>query len=724
MSTAMSRRFWPQKVRTRLAVLYAGLFLVSGSALLGLTYGLVAANLPAQPSSSYSAGFSRNQLAKLTIACKQPRPDSGTVAQCKRAFSAGAGAATASVRQRALDSLLLFSLVGLGAMTVVSGGLGWFVSGRVLRPVRAITETARRASDQHLGERLALTGARDELKELADTFDEMLERLDLAFAAQRRFVANASHELRTPLTVMRTAIDVALAKPARTTQQLEDMAARVRRSIDRAENMIEALLVLAISDQGVASNELLDLSAVTEDALDLAAPGITRLGLKVEAELSPAETTGDQQLIERMVWNLVDNAVRHNEPGGWIRVATGPCGPGVVLRIANSGARVPADAVPTLFEPFRRIEGRGDGGVGLGLSIARSVSTAHGAELDVRSQPEGGLSISVVLPPRSLSRVLLSGPGEPDGLGGQLERVLAQEAHRGRPVPERRAERRVHRVQRPHAVGRVGVEHRPDPGRIHDRGDAAVHHEHLAVDGLGGRAGQVHHEWCDVLGRERIDRPLRRRAHQLGRHGGPGAGADGVGAHAVPRAAARGRHGEGGDAGLGRGVVGLADRAEQEGLGRGVHDPRVHRSAGGVALLPPVGGGQSCGHEVPAQVHPHDQVPLLLGHREDHPVAQDPGVVDQDVQLPVRLERRRQQLLARRPLRDVAGGHDRLPASGPDLGGHRLHGVSRQVVEHQPRPGPGQRQRLGPAEAVARPGHDGHPAGQRQRVDHCVPHDQ
>src|SRR5205823_6028379 len=156
---------------------------------------------------------------------------------------------------------------------------------RVLQPVRAITETARRASEQHLGERLALTGAQDELKGLADTFDDMLERLDLAFAAQRRFVANASHELRTPLTVMRTAIDVALAKPNRTTPQLEDMAGRVRRSVDRAEHMIEALLVLAISDQGSTSSELLDLSAVAEDALELAAPGITRLDLTVEADL-------------------------------------------------------------------------------------------------------------------------------------------------------------------------------------------------------------------------------------------------------------------------------------------------------------------------------------------------------------------------------------------------------------------------------------------------------
>ena len=386
---------WPQKVRTRLTLLYAALFLASGSALLGLTYGLVAANLPAKPASSASR-FDSNQLAKLSVACKLPHPDPGTVAACKSAFAVGGE----TVRQRALDSLLLFSLLGLGVMTVASGGLGWYVSGRVLRPVRAITETARRASDQHLGERLALTGAQDELKELADTFDDMLERLDLSFAAQRRFVANASHELRTPLTVMRTAIDVALAKPNRTTQQLEDMAARVRRSIDRAEHMIEALLVLAISDQGVTSSELLDLSAVAEDALELAAPGITRLGLRVESDLGPAETTGDQQLIERMVWNLVDNAVRHNEPGGWIRIATGRTPGGAVLRVANSGAVVPAEAVPTLAEPFRRITKQPDGGVGLGLSIAQSVSAAHGAQLDVRSQPEGGLSVSLTLPSR------------------------------------------------------------------------------------------------------------------------------------------------------------------------------------------------------------------------------------------------------------------------------------------------------------------------------------
>jgi signal transduction histidine kinase len=196
---------------------------------------------------------------------------------------------------------------------------------------------------------------------------------------------------------MRTAIDVTLAKPNWTAAQVQDMATRVRRSIDRSEAMIEALLTLAISDQGAVTHELLDLSAVAEDALELAAPGITRLGLTVDADLAPAETTGDQPLIERMVWNLVHNAVEHNQPGGWITIATGRVAGGAVLSIANSGALVPADAVPTLSEPFRRLGPKTDRGFGLGLSIARSVSAAHGAEFEVRSQPEGGLSVRVVL---------------------------------------------------------------------------------------------------------------------------------------------------------------------------------------------------------------------------------------------------------------------------------------------------------------------------------------
>jgi signal transduction histidine kinase len=333
----------------------------------------------------------------------RPIPVPRNLTGCKQAMAAyyaGSTAAFQAQRQRALADLLVFSLVGLGVMTVASGGLGWFMSGRVLRPVRVITGTARRASEQHLGERLALTGARDELKELADTFDDMLERLDAAFATQRRFVANASHELRTPLTVMGTAIDVTLAKPSPTARQLTDMAVRVRRSIDRAESMVEALLTLAVSDQGKLSTEFSDLATWAEDAIDAAAPEIERLDLRVDALLDPAETTGDPQLLERMIWNLVDNAVRHNEPGGWIRLRTGSRDAAAYLEIANSGPFIPDDALPSLFEPFRRMAARTGvrDGAGLGLSIARSVLTAHRATVTARSQPAGGLDISVLIP--------------------------------------------------------------------------------------------------------------------------------------------------------------------------------------------------------------------------------------------------------------------------------------------------------------------------------------
>ena len=405
------RRLWPQKVRTRLTLLYAALFFAAGSALLGLTYGLVASSLPATPAAN--AKVSRQEQQKLNFECKQlggarsgkhsapvPRPVPGVCQQAEAAYRAGVSSGSQSQRQRTLTGLGLFSLIGLGVMTIASGGLGWVVSGRVLRPVRLITETARRASEQHLGERISLTGARDELKELADTFDDMLERLDAAFATQRRFVANASHELRTPLTVMRTAIEVTLAKPSPTQLQLTDMAVRVRRSIDRAESMVEALLTLAVSDQGKLSTEFTDLATWAEDAIDAAAPEIERLDLRVDTRLDPAETTGDPQLLERMISNLVDNAVRHNEPGGWIRLRTGTRDAAVYLEIANSGAFVPDDAVPSLFEPFRRLEARTGvrDGVGLGLSIARSVLTAHRATVTARSQPAGGLSISVVIP--------------------------------------------------------------------------------------------------------------------------------------------------------------------------------------------------------------------------------------------------------------------------------------------------------------------------------------
>ena len=414
------RRFWPQKVRTRLTVIYTGLFLSGGIVLLGLTYLLVAKNLPVNP----SAGKPPMTVNEFIKSCKHPQPAKTPASKpaatspnpisvrspklsracaAESAYLAGSKFAALNQRRRALHDLLLFSGLGLAAMTVVSAGAGWVVAGRVLRPVRVITGTARRASEQHLGERIALSGARDELKELADTFDDMLERLDRAFSAQRRFVADASHELRTPLTLMRTAIDVTLAKPRRTAAQLESMAVRVRRSIDRAESMIDALLTLAISDQGrQARTEPVNLATAAEDAVDAVAGEIERLDLRVKSDLQPAETAGEPHLLERMVSNLVDNAVRHNTRCGEVILESGTRDGRAFLRVSNSGPRIPDELVPSLFEPFRRMEGRtgSASGAGLGLAIARSVAAAHGAALDAAARPAGGLDVRVELPAR------------------------------------------------------------------------------------------------------------------------------------------------------------------------------------------------------------------------------------------------------------------------------------------------------------------------------------
>ncbi len=408
------QRLWPQRVRARLALTYALLFLVGGSALLALTYGLVAATLPAN--SGTKPVLSHSQFVKL---CKKsnlltakpavttkpgliaPTPKISPRAQpiskfaglCLRAYLAGRSAGLANQRERALNSLLLYSLLGLGLATIVSGWVGWVVSGRVIKPVSVITQTARRASEQHLGERIALSGPDDELKELADTFDDMLARLDQAFAAQRRFVADASHELRTPLAVMRTAIDVILAKPGRTAEQLEATAVRVRSAIERAEHMVDALLTLAISDRGQMSpGEPVDLATAAEDAVDAAATEINRLGLRLDSALAPAETTGDPHLLDRMIGNLVANAVRHNTPGGEITLTSGLADGQAFFRVVNSGPMVPDEAIPLLFEPFMRTERRvGDGsGTGLGLAIAKSVAAAHGTTVQATSRPSGG----------------------------------------------------------------------------------------------------------------------------------------------------------------------------------------------------------------------------------------------------------------------------------------------------------------------------------------------
>ena len=411
MSVPQSRqpvRWPPQTFRVRLTLLFAALFLAAGAALLGISY-VLAVNQPdnVPPVTLYQF--------KLAFHCKQGKESLPKTAEpvlsskCAHAIAATAAhEAAAGLRRQTLERLLAYSLVALGAMTVVSGGLGWVMAGRVLRPVSSITAAARRASEQHLGERLALAGPHDELRELADTFDQMLERLDAAFASQRRFVADASHELRTPLTVMRTAIEVTLAKPARTPEQLEVMAAKVARSAAQAEAMIEALLTLAASEQAPASPELVDLATAAEDAAESAAARARELDLRVDTDLAAAPACGNRVLLERMVGNLVDNAVRHNIRGGWILIRTGTGEQRARFEIANSGPVIPEELVPALFDPFRRVEERTSvrDGAGLGLAIVRSIGTAHGASVDAHSLPDGGLRILVTLP-------LANGVGEP-----------------------------------------------------------------------------------------------------------------------------------------------------------------------------------------------------------------------------------------------------------------------------------------------------------------------
>ncbi len=391
-------------LRVRLTLIYSSLFLLAGAVLLSVTYGLVANSLGSaqQPGNSPGVPYLNSALGKI---CKSPAITEAQLIKCKAAaqeYSRGAKAGAADTRALTLHHLLYYSLAALALMAVISALLGWIVAGRAMRPVHAITAAARRASEENLGERIALTGPDDELKELADTFDAMLARLEAAFASQRRFVANASHELRTPLTVMRTAIDVTLAKPDRTPDQLEAMAFDVRQAADRAEALIEALLTLARSDRGQGQQELLDVAVLAEDALDAATLAIKASSVAVRATLYPGPAFGDPVLVERLVRNLIDNAVRHNVPDGWVEVTTGTRGGMAVIWVANSGPAIPEEAVPALFDPFRRL---GEGmsapdGMGLGLSIVQSVVAAHQGQITARPGPEGGLEISVLLPAR------------------------------------------------------------------------------------------------------------------------------------------------------------------------------------------------------------------------------------------------------------------------------------------------------------------------------------
>ena len=383
--------------RARLTLLYTSLFALGGAALVLITYLLVAHSLHSTTTTTTPRGIQPALAKCLQAASQRGGLRSDVMQKCAAVYANGVQAGAAAQRGTTLTHLLTYSLLGLAGVTLLAAVAGWIVAGRILRPVRRLTAAARAASEQNLSQRIALQGPRDELRELADTFDTMLERLDRAFASQRQFIANASHELRTPLTVMRTAIDVVLAKPEPTRDELVSMAADVRQAVDHAERLIEALLVLARNDQARALTDPLDLAAVAEDALEgRAADGITMI-----TTLDEAPVTGDAVLLERLVNNLLDNAERYNIAGGTVTISTTAHDATSVLRVVNTGTVVPAHMVQRLFLPFTRLDDRTrHDGFGLGLTLVSSIAAVHGGTVDATAVPTGGLDISVRLPRR------------------------------------------------------------------------------------------------------------------------------------------------------------------------------------------------------------------------------------------------------------------------------------------------------------------------------------
>ena len=414
--------------RLRLTVLYGVAFLVCGAAVLGIVTYLVfghTANIgQGGNGNSASAEFNGRVPAALVhrvgsndiIPVPIPASDvqqSGPYDVVNVRVPASGPALTPAERAQLLSEahvrvsyderqILIISSVALAVIALAAAGIGWLIAGRVLRPLRTITAAARRISASSLHERLALHGPDDELKELGDTLDGLFARLEASFDAQRRFAANASHELLTPLTRERTLLQITLANPASTTGAWQSVGRKLLASNVEQERLIEALLTLASSEAGIGEREPADLAAITSAAAAAARPAISRLGLNIHADIQPAVLDGDPLLVQQLANNLIDNAVRHNIPGGDIQVATRTSSGHAVLSVANSGQDIPAVEVDRLFQPFQRFgprPARSDGGHGLGLSIVRAIAAAHTATITAQPRSGGGLVIDVTFQP-------------------------------------------------------------------------------------------------------------------------------------------------------------------------------------------------------------------------------------------------------------------------------------------------------------------------------------
>ncbi|HEX8008074.1 MAG TPA: HAMP domain-containing sensor histidine kinase [Trebonia sp.] len=413
--TALAADRLPRRtIRLRLTLIYGGLFLICGAGLLAITYALVS-NATAGyfsatgPNGSTVSGLISEPHGPKTPAGSPPSlvTSSGSGSTVTKFTAAQARAVNHQLEARAasqhdseLHQLLVESGIALAIMAVVSVALGWVVAGRVLRPLRTITATARDISATSLHQRLALAGPDDELKALGNTFDNLLGRLEASFRAQRQFVANASHELRTPLAWQRTLVQVALADPDADAASLRAAHERILVSGAQQERIIEALLTLSRGQAGLGRREPFDLGPLAGQVLHARQSEAQDRQLGIHTTLALAPVTGDPRLAERLIANLVDNALRHNTPGGYVEVVTGTRNSRSVLSVINTGPVVPADAVDRLLQPFQRLRpdrtGHGDGlGLGLGLSIVQAIAQAHGATLTISPQPSGGLHAEV-----------------------------------------------------------------------------------------------------------------------------------------------------------------------------------------------------------------------------------------------------------------------------------------------------------------------------------------
>jgi signal transduction histidine kinase len=394
-------------IRLKLTLWYGSLFLLAGVLLIAINYFMVRDSLAVAPEKARAVVAERYNLDPQVLD-PQPRFVPPGVHGEWWVFQGSTGVpasqlvreAQIELKEEALRQLWVWSIVALAIMTVITFGLAWLLAGRMLRPLHSITATARRLSESTLHERIALRGPRDELKELADTFDGMLGRLDKAFSAQKDFVANASHELRTPLTIIRTEIDVALTDPDISRDELQEMGSAVNEAVDRSEKLIDGLLVLASAESSPALTDL-DLADIARNEVDYASDEADLRRLCLELDLQPAPIRGERSLVERMVANLIENAIRHNTDDGWFAVKTYVDARSAILEVTNGGPQLSPDEIERLFDRFYRPDksrSRKTGGFGLGLSIVKSVAAAHGGSVELAAPDEGGLHVTVTFP--------------------------------------------------------------------------------------------------------------------------------------------------------------------------------------------------------------------------------------------------------------------------------------------------------------------------------------